>query len=139
MSNSVKVIIGAVAVTAVVTLLFLLVPVTPTFVICYIFALAAIAAVAAGLMLYDKGPAPHGYARIYAAVAYCAVSILFSVIACALSLDALITFFVHAAVLVLFFLIAIGVSAGNAHITKAEKQAEEKRRDFESEKKNYWK
>lgn len=141
MNNNVKIILSAVIAALVVSLLFLVVPVTSTFIASYIFALLAISLIAVSLCIYGKGSnkAPQGFGYINVAVIYAVVSTIFSVIACVIPLDIRWTVVVHAGILAVFVIVAVALSSGNQHIVKLDKQAEEKHKEFEKEKNTYWK
>lgn len=141
MNNNVKIILSAVIAALVVSLLFLVVPVTSTFIASYIFALIAISSIAVSLCIYGKGnnKAPQGFGYINVAVIYAVVSTIFSVIACVIPLDIRWTVVVHVGILAVFVIVAVALSSGNQHIVKLDNQAEEKRKEFEKEKNTYWK
>lgn len=141
MNNNVKIILSAVIAALVVSLLFLVVPVTSTFIASYIFALLAISLIAVSLCIYGKGnnKPPQGFGYINVAVIYAVVSTIFSVIACIIPLDIRWTVVVHVGILAVFVIIAVALSSGNQHIVKLDNQAEEKHKEFEKEKNTYWK
>ncbi len=141
MNNNVKIILSAVIAALVVSLLFLVVPVTSTFVASYIFALLAISLIAVSLCIYGKGnnKSPQGFGYINVAVIYAVVSTIFSVIACVIPLDIRWTIVVHAGILAVFVIVAVALSSGNQHIVKLDEQTEEKHKEFEKEKNTYWK
>ena len=141
MNNNIKIIVSAIIAALVVSLLFLVIPITHTFVVDYVFALIAISGITAGLCIYNQRltKAPQGFGYIYAAVLYAAASTVFSIIAYVADLGTLWALVVHVALLAVFVIIAISISAGNKHITRLDDVAAEKHAAFEKEKANYWK
>lgn len=141
MSNNVKIIVSAVIMAVVVSLLFLVVPITGTFVVSYIFALIAIAGIASGLYAFGKSEttkAPQGHAFVYTAVVYAIISVIFSVIACVAALSLKITMIIHIAVLAIFVIMTIALVSGSEFINKTEIRVEEKNKEFQKEKESYW-
>lgn len=144
MSNNTKIILSAAIVAVVVSLLFLVVPVTGSFIVSYIFALTAIAGTAVSLCVFGSknNKAPQGFAYIHTAVVYAIVSSVVSVIACIvnyfLPFSVFITLVLHIAIFAVFVIRAIAISSGNDYIVKTDKQAEEKYKDFQKEKATYW-
>lgn len=141
MNNNLKIIVSSIIAALVVSLLFLVIPITATFIVDHIFALIAIGGITASLCIYNQRltKAPQGFGYIYAAGVYAAVSTVFSIIAYAADLDTLWAVVVHVALLAVFVIIAISISAGNKHITRLDDVAVEKHKAFEKEKANYWK
>ena len=141
MKNNIKIISSAVIVAAVVSLLFMVVPVTDAFVISYIFTLIGIAGVAVSLSIFGKGSnkAPQGFAYISSAVTYIIVSLIFSIIACVVVLSLKWTILIHVAILAVFVIRVIALSSGNEHISKLDEISNEKSKEFQKEKQNYWK
>lgn len=144
MNNNTKIILSAVIAAAVVSLLFLAVPVTGSFIVSYIFALAAIAGIALSLSVFGgkNNKAPQGFAYIHTAVVYAVVSTIVSVIACIVNyfipFSVVITLVLHIAILAGFVIRAIAISSGNEYIVKTDEQAEEKHKEFQKEKATYW-
>lgn len=145
MNNNTKIILTAVISATVVSLLFLAVPVTGSFIVSYIFALAAIAGIALSLSVFgDKNnKAPQGFAYIHTAVVYAVVSTIVSVIACIVNyfipFSVVITLVLHIAILAGFVIRATAISSGNEYIVKTDEQAEETHKEFQKEKATYWK
>lgn len=141
MSNNGKVIISAVIMAVVVSLLFLVVPITDEFVVSYIFTLIAIGGIALSLCVFGKSEttkAPQGHAFIYTAVVYAIVSVIFSVIACVVPLSVLWTLVIHVAILAVFVIRTIAITGGSEYINEIDKKAEEKHKEFQKEKESYW-
>lgn len=144
MNNNIRIVLSSVIAAAVVSLLYLIVPITDTFVVSHIFSLIAISGIAVSLCVFGKGnnKAPQGFAYIYTAVTYAIVSTVVSIIACIIAyykhFPVVITVVVHIAILALFAIRAIALNSGNEYIEKIDIQAEEKHKDFEKEKATYW-
>lgn len=141
MKNNIKIISSAVIVAAVVSLLFMVVPITDAFVISYVFTLIGICGVTGSLCIFGKGnnKAPQGFAYISSAVTYIIVSLIFSIIACVVVLSLKLTILIHVAILAVFVIRVIALSSGNEHISKLDEISNEKSKEFQKEKQNYWK
>ena len=141
MNNKIKIILSAVIAALAVSLLFLVVPVTDTFICSYVFTLIAIGGIAASLCIYGKGnnKSPQGFGYISAAGIYAVISVIFSIIACIFTLTVLWTLVIHVGILAVFAIITIALSSGNQHIAKLDNQSAEKRKEFEKQKSTYWK
>ena len=141
MKNKIRIISSALIVAVVVSLLFMVVPVTDAFVISYVFTLLGICGVAVSLCVFGKGSnkAPQGFAYISSAVTYVIVSLIFSVIACVVVLSLKWTILIHVAILAVFVIRVIALSAGNEHISKLDEVSNAKSKEFQKEKENYWK
>ena len=142
MNNNAKIILSAIIIAVVVSLLLLVVPITGAFIVSYVFTLIAIIGIAMSLCMFGKGEttkAPQGHAFIYAAVLYSILSLIFSVIACLASLSVLWAIIIHSAILTVFVIRAITLTAGSEYINKVEQRAEQKHAEFKKEKADYWK
>lgn len=141
MKNNIKIILSAVIVAAVVSMLFMVIPVTDAFVISYIFTLLGICGVAGSLCVFGKGSnkAPQGFAYISSAITYVVVSLIFSVIACVVVLSLKWTLVIHVGILAVFVIRIIALSSGNEYISKLDEISNEKSKEFQKEKQNYWK
>ena len=141
MKNNIKVILSAVIVVAVVSMLFMVIPVTDAFVISYIFILFGICGVAGSLCVFGKGnnKSPQGFAYISSAITYIVVSLIFSVIASVLVLSFKWTLVIHVGILAVFVIRSIALSSGNKHISNLDDISTEKSKEFQKEKQNYWK
>ena len=141
MKNNIKIILSAVIIAAVVSLLFLVVPVTGAFVISYIFTLVGICGVAGSLCVFGNGnnKAPQGFAYISSAVTYVIVNLIFSVIACVIVLSLKWTLVIHVGILAVFVIRIITLSSGNEYTSKLDEVSNEKSKEFQKEKQNYWK
>lgn len=141
MKNNVKIISSALIVAVVVSLLFMVVPVTNAFVISYVFTLVSILGITASLCMFGKGndKAPQGYAYITSAVSYAIVGLIFSIIACVVIISLKWTLIIHIAILAVFVIRVIALSSGNEYISKLDEVSNEKSKEFQKEKENYWK
>ena len=141
MKNNIKIISSAVIVAAVVSLLFMVVPVTDAFVISYVFTLIGICGVAGSLCVFGKGSneAPQGFAYISSAIIYVVVSLIFSVVACIVALSLKWTLVIHIGILAVFIIRIIALSSSNEYISKLDEVSNEKSKEFQKEKQNYWK
>ncbi|MGM9552636.1 MAG: hypothetical protein ACI3XA_10320 [Clostridia bacterium] len=141
MNNNTKIIISAIIMAVVVSLLFIVVPITDTFIVSYIFTLIAIIGIALSLCVFGKRETtktPQGHAFVYTAVIYSIISVFFSVIACLISLYVLWTLVIHIAVLAVFIIRIIAITAGSEYINEVDSKAEQKHKEFIKEKENYW-
>lgn len=141
MKNNIKIISSAVIVAAVVSLLFMVVPITDAFIISYVFTLIGICGVAGSLCVFGKGSneAPQGFAYISSAITYVVVSLIFSVIACIVVLSLKWTLVIHIGILAVFVIRVIVLSSSNDHISKLDKISNKKNKEFQKEKQSYWK
>lgn len=80
-----------------------------------------------------------GLSYIYTSIVYAAVSVIFSVIACIISLSWIWTLVVHIILLAVFIIRIIISNVGNDYISEKDKKAEQKHSTFLNEKNNYWK
>lgn len=141
MKNNIKIILSALIVAVVVSLLFMVVPVTNAFVISYVFTLVSILGITASLCMFGKGndKVPQGYAYITSAMSYAIVSLIFSIIACVVIISLKWTLIIHIAILAVFVIRVIALSSGNEYISKLDEVSNEKNKEFQKEKENYWK
>lgn len=141
MTNNVKIIISAFIMAIIVSILFLIVPITGVFITSYIFTLIAIIAITLSLLTFGKyatTKAPQGHAFVYTTVIYSIFNIIFSIIACIVNLPILWTIVIHTIILGIFIIIIISISSGSDYTNKVNKVAEEKHKEFINEKKTYW-
>lgn len=139
MKRTYKIILSAVIFIGVPSMLFAVIPVTKVFVISYSAAVVATLMIA-GTLIACGGQTPAvGYAYDYTAITYAVVSTVFSVIACLIPVAVVWTFIIHAALLALFAIRFIALSAGGDYINELDGEAEKKHSGFLEEKKNYWK
>ena len=141
MNNNAKIALSALIAVLVISLLFIIVPITSAFIVSYIFTLIAIVGIAFSLVIFGKGVAkvPQGHAFVNISVTYAVVCIIFSVIACVARLSLKWTLVPHIAIFAIFAIIAVALTSGSEYINDLDKKAEEKHREFEKEKENYWK
>lgn len=139
MKRTYKIILSAVIFVGVLSMLFAVIPVTKVFVISYSAAVVATLMIA-GTLIACGGQTPAvGYAYVYTAITYAVLSTVFSVIACLIPVAVIWTFIIHAALLALFAIRFIALSAGGDYINELDGEAEKKHSEFLEEKKNYWK
>lgn len=144
MNNNIRIVLSSVIAAVVVSLLYLVVPVTDTFVVSHIFSLIAISGIAVSLCVFGKGSnkAPQGFAYIYTAVTYAVVSTVVSVVVCIIAyykhFPIAITLVVHIAILAVFAIRAIAINSGNEYIEKIGGETKSKHTHFETEKSKYW-
>lgn len=141
MNNNRKIISSAIIMAIVVSLLFMVVPITGAFITSYVYTLIAIIGIAASLLVFGKKEttkAPQGHAFVYTAAVYAIVCVIFSIIACVIPLSAPWTVVVHTAILAVFIIRTISLTAGSEYINKVDRKAEEKHQEFIKEKESYW-
>lgn len=140
MNNKIRVILSALIAMVVVSLLYLVVDITPVFIVSHIFAIIAILIIMTTLLMFNEGSnkVPQAYAFIAASWSYAAVSIIFSLIACLTNIYVGWAFIIHIAILAVFGIRFIALRSGNEHIAKLDVKTNN-RKAFEEKKKNYWK
>ncbi len=141
MSKNSKIILAAVIATVAVSTLFAVVPANGTFIISYLFADIAICGIVGTLCAYGKGSskAVAGLSYIYTSVVYAVLNVIFSVIACVITLAPIWTLVVHIILLAIFAIRIIGSNAASDYVNEVDKKAEDKHNEFLKEKENYWK
>lgn len=126
-----------------ISLLFFIVPITPAFIISYIFIIIAIVILMKVFATFGKANngIPQSYANIRIVCGYVVATLIFSLFAnIFLSFNILWTVIIHIAILGVFSIIFLTVGVGNDYISKLDNQAPtEERKKFVKEKKNYWK
>lgn len=141
MNNKIK-LIGLIVI-GLISLLFFIIPITPAFVISYIFIIIAIIILMRTFTTFGKGNngVPQSYANIQIACGYVVATLIFSLFAyLLLSYSILWTTIIHIAILGVFAIIFLTIGAGNDYISKLDNQEPtEERKKFVEEKKNYWK
>lgn len=134
--------IGLIAI-GLISLLFFILPITPAFVISYIFTIIAIFILMRTFTTFGKGNngVPQSYANIYITCGYVAVTLIFSVFAyLVFRNNVLLPIIFHIAILGVFGIVFLILGAGNEYISKLDNQEpSEERKKFIKEKKNYWK
>lgn len=142
MNNDKKIKVSAAIIAISLFFLVFVVPYKSVFIVSYIFALAAIAGDAISLLAlgkYKTTKAPYGYAYLHTSGVYTGISILFSVIACAVPFSAILTFVIHLILLAVFVVRAISLTSASEYIEKIEEKTVEKHNEFLREKEGYWK
>lgn len=134
--------IGLIAI-GLISLLFFILPITPAFIISYIFTITAIVILMRTFATFGKGNngVPQSYANIQIVCGYVVATLIFSLFACIfLSFSILWTLIIHIVILGVFGIIFLTIGAGNEYISKLDNQElTEERKKFVEEKKNYWK
>ena len=134
--------IGLIAI-GIITLLFFIIPVTPAFIISYIFTIISIVILMKTFTTFGKenNGVPQSYANIYIACGYVLATLIFSFFAYIFFWSNVILPLVfHIALLGVFSIIFLIIGAGNEYISKLDNQEPtEERKKFVEEKKNYWK
>ena len=80
-----------------------------------------------------------GLSYIYTSVVYAVLNVIFSVIACVITLAPIWTLVVHIILLAVFAIRIIGSNAASDYVNVVDKKAEDKHNEFLKEKENYWK
>ncbi len=140
MSKNIKIIICGCIVAMVVSLLYAIVPITDTFIVSHIFSIIAIFLIVCSLCTYKgRTKAVAGLSYIYSFVLYAVVSIIFSIIACIISLAVVWTLVIHIIILAIFTIRVIVSNAGSDYISNVDGSSTTKHNEFIKEKNNYWK
>ena len=143
MKNNTRInLIGLIAI-GIISLLFFIIPITPVFVISYIFTIIAIVILMRIVANCGKGNngVPQSYTNIYIACGYVISVLSFSLFSYLIfSYSILWVTIIHIAILGIFGILFLIMGAGNEHISKLDNQEPtEARKKFVEEKKNYWK
>lgn len=141
MNNKIN-LIGLIVIVLI-SLLFFIVPITPAFIISYIFTIIAIIIFMRVFATFGKANngVPQSYVNIQIVCSYLATTLIFSVFAnIFLSFNILLTIIIHIVILGIFGIVFFTIGVGNDYISKLDKQEPtEEREKFVEEKKNYWK
>ena len=146
MNNIVKVIVSALLLAIVVSLLWFVMPATPVWAISYIFTLVAIVGIAISFLVYKQKTTrvPQGHAFPITAVSYALISAFFSVIT--LYYDYNEQYFpavwyaiIHTAILVIYVIRVIALFVGSEYIEKVGERTEQKHKELNKGKADYWK
>ena len=141
MKNKIN-LVGLIAI-GIISLLFFIIPITPVFIISYIFTIISIVILMRVVTNFGKGNkgVPQSYAKIYITCSYIVATLIFSLFAYIfLSFSILWTTIIHIAILGVFGIIFLVVGTENEYISKLDNQEPtEERNKFIEEKKNYWK
>ena len=146
MNNTLKIILGAVLVAVVVSLFWLIVPVTPIWICSYIFAIIAIVSLAISFIAYlhRSTGVPQGHAFPITAVTYGVASIAVSVVAvladiAGLHFPPILYAIIQVAMLVFFIVRVLALLSGAEYIHKLDGQTNEKHDRLNKDKETYWK
>lgn len=143
MENSTRInLIGIIAI-GVISLLFFVIPVTPAFIVSYIFMIIAIIILLRTFVVLgeEDNTVPQSYANISIACGYVVTVVIFSMFAYIfLSFNVILPLIIHIAILGVFSIMFLIIGAGNEYISKLDNQEPtEERKKFLEEKENYWK
>lgn len=140
MNNKIN-LIGLIAI-GLISLLYFIIPITPAFIISYIFTIIAIVILMRTFKTFGKesNGVPQSYANIYITCGYVIACLIFSLFAyLLLSFNILWTIIIHIAILGVFGIFFFIIGTGNDYISKLDNQdPTEERKKFVEEKKNYW-
>ena len=141
MNNKIN-LIGVIAI-GLISLLFFILPITPAFVISYIFTIIAIVILMRIFATFgkDNKGIPQSYANIYITCGYVVAVLIFSLFAYLLFSHSILWItIIHIAILGVFGIVFLTIGASNQYISKLDNQEPtEERKKFIEEKKNYWK
>lgn len=143
MNNNNRIYLIGLITIGLISLFFFILPITPAFIISYIFTIIAIFIFMRTFATFDKGNngVPQSYANIQIASGYVVTTLIFSLFACIfLSFSIVWTLIIHVAILGVFGIIFLVIGTSNEYISKLDNQEPtEERKKFVKEKKNYWK
>lgn len=143
MNNNTRIYLIGVIAIGLISLLFFILPITPAFIISYVFTIIAIVILMRTFVTFGKGNngVPQSYTNIQIACAYVVTTLILSLFAYIFfSFSILWTIIIHIAILGVFGMIFLTIGAGNEYISKLDNQEPtEERKKFVEEKKNYWK
>lgn len=138
MSRNSKVILSAIIAIAMVSTLFVVVPINGVFITSYIFAVIAICGIASTVYIYDKENAIIGLSYIYTSIIYAILNVMFSFVAYLIHLSVLWTFVIHIILFAIFAMRIIILSVGSDYLNNVDKKNEAKHKEFLNDKKDYW-
>lgn len=146
MNIMVKVTLSSLIAVVVISLLWLVIPITPVWIISYAFALVAVIGIAASFTVYTKKVTrvPQGHAFPITATTYAIISGLLSAITVYFdysgrSLHSTWYAIIHVAIFAFFLIRIIKLISGAELIEKAGEHAEQKHKELNKEKADYWK
>lgn len=143
MKNNTRINLIGLIVIALISLLFFIVPITPAFIISYIFTVISILILMRIIKTCGKGNngVPQSYANIQITCGYIIATVIFSLIACVFfSFSTVLPLIIHIGILGVFSVILLVIGAGNEYISRLDNQEPtEERKKFIEQKKNYWK
>ena len=141
-----KVIISALIAAVVISLLWLVIPVTPVWVISYVFALVAIIGITTSFTVYARKVTrvPQGHAFPIAAATYAVINVIFSAVTVFFdyngrSFPSTWYSIIHVAIFAFFVIRIIILFAGSEHIDKVIDNIEQKHKELNKDKADYWK
>ena len=143
MKNSTRINLIGVIVIGIISLLFFVIPITPAFIISYVFTIIAIIILMKVIATCGKGNngVPQSYANIYITCGYVLATLIFSAFTYIfLTSNVILPIIFHIAIVGIFSIIFLIIGAGNQYISKLNNQEPTgERKKFVEEKKNYWK
>ena len=141
-----KVILSALIAAVVISLLWLVIPITPVWVISYVFALVAIIGIATSFTVYARKVmrVPQGHAFPISAATYAVINVIFSAVTVFFdyngnSFHSTWYAIIHVAIFAFFVIRIIMLLAGAEHIDKVGERAEQKHEELNKDKSEYWK
>jgi len=145
MNNTIKIIIIAVLTAIAISLLWLIIPATSVWIISYIFAIIAITGIALSFIVYTKKATtvPQGHVFPITAVFYAIASSGLSVAIVFLDnigihFNVKLYIIIHTIIFIFFMIRVIILLAGAEHISKTDEKAEERHKELNKDKENYW-
>ena len=148
MNNKIKVFISALLAAGVVSLLWIVIPVTPTWIISYCFMMVAILTMALSFSAYSNKTTgiPQGHAFPLTAYSYLIINVVLSAVMIGVNFDKDNECFahqwyavIHAVILVIFIVRVISLTSGAGHIQKVGEESEQRHKELNKDKENYWK
>ena len=149
LSNTLKVVVGAVLLIIVVSLLWLVIPASPIWICSYVFAIIAIICLAVSFIVYlhRSTGMPMAHAFPLTAVKYAFLNIGLSIVAVSLNLMLIIdnqllnTLYalIHIGIFVFFVIRVLAMLSAGENITAVGESAEVRHKKLNNDKENYWK
>ena len=139
MTKSIRIIIVALLAMIAVSMFYLVIPISASFVASHIFVCLSIIFTAVSLIGFGRKNAKSvaGISYVVLAVGYAITTIIFSVIGC-LWLSGKWTIIGHIVLMVICLIITILSTIGSDYTNKLDEKNTEKRVEFDKEKENYW-
>jgi hypothetical protein len=149
LSNTLKIVVGAILLAVVVSLLWLVIPASPIWICSYVFALIAIACLAVSFVayLYRSTGIPMAHAFPLTALKYASLNIGISIAAVSIDLMLVIDFrivnilyaLIHIGIFVFFVIRVLAMLSAGENINVVGERAEERHKKLNKDKENYWK
>ena len=140
MTKNTRIILAALLAMIAVSTLYVVVPISVSFVASHIFVCLSIIFIACSLIFFGKKKAKSvaGTSYVILAIGYNIAAVVFSAVGC-LCFSGKWTIVGHVILLIIYLIITILTSIGSDHINQDDKRNSEKRPQFEKEKADYWK